>query len=110
MAPSSRPFWKIPPRRLAGAATIALLLGMTPLLSGTSAASAARPSPCRTDPTARLDTVPSPEAVFGFPLGAGQERVVTNEEVRTYLGAVDRASDRVVTGVMATSVLGQPLP
>ncbi|MDG4757465.1 M14 family zinc carboxypeptidase [Micromonospora sp. WMMD710] len=110
MAPSSRPFWKIPPRRLAGAATIALLLGMTPLLSGTSAASAARPSPCRTDPTARLDTVPSPEAVFGFPLGAGQERVVTNEEVRTYLGAVDHASDRVVTGVMATSVLGQPLP
>ncbi|GGO31990.1 M14 family zinc carboxypeptidase [Micromonospora parathelypteridis] len=110
MAPSSRPFWTVPPKRLASAATIALLLGMTPLLSGTSAASAARPSPCRNDPTARLSTVPTPEAVLGFPLGVGQERVVTNDEVRAYLGAVDGASDRVVTGVLATSVLGQPLP
>ncbi|PYC63487.1 carboxypeptidase [Micromonospora arborensis] len=110
MAPSSRPIWTVLPRRLAGAAAIALLVGMTPLLSGTSAASAARPSPCRNDPTARLSTVPSPEAILGFPLGVGQERVVTNDEVRTYLGAVDSASNRVVTGVLATSVLGQPLP
>ncbi|MEO3769102.1 M14 family zinc carboxypeptidase [Micromonospora sp. B9E7] len=110
MPPSTRPFWMVPPKRLAGAATIALLLGMTPLLSGTSAATAARPTPCSSDPGARLTTVPSPQAVLGFPLGAGQERVVTNDEVRTYLGAVDSASNRVVTGVMATSVLGQPLP
>ncbi|MET8087403.1 M14 family zinc carboxypeptidase [Micromonospora sp. NPDC005237] len=110
MAPSSRPFWTLPPKRLAGAATIALLLGMTPLLGGTPAAGAARPAPCSDDPTARISTVPSPEAALGFPLGTGQERVVTNDEVRTYLGAVDSASDRVVTGVTATSVLGQPLP
>ncbi|MFG1836814.1 M14 family zinc carboxypeptidase [Micromonospora sp. NPDC049175] len=110
MAPSMRSFWTVPPRRLAGIATIALLLGLTPLLGGTPAASAARPAPCRDDPTARLATVPAPEAVFGFPLGVGQERVVTNEEVRTYLTAVDSASDRVVTGVLATSVAGQPLP
>ncbi|CCH19470.1 putative carboxypeptidase [Micromonospora lupini str. Lupac 08] len=110
MAPSSRPFWMVPPKRLAGAATIALLLGMTPLLGGTSAAGAARPAPCSDDPTARISTVPSPEAALGFPLGAGQERVVTNDEVRAYLKAVDSASDRVVTGVTATSVLGQPLP
>ncbi|MEU7973610.1 M14 family zinc carboxypeptidase [Micromonospora sp. NPDC049089] len=110
MAPSSRPFWTLPAKRLANAATIALLLGMAPLLSGPAAASAARPTPCSSDPTARLTTVPSPDAVLGFPLGAGQERVVTNDEVRTYLGAVDRASNRVVTGVMTTSVLGQPLP
>lgn len=109
MARSRSPFWTVPPRRLASAAAITLLLGMTPLLSGT-AASAARPSPCSNDPTARLSTVPTPEAVLGFPLGVGQERVVTNDEVRGYLGAVDGASDRVVTGVMATSVLGQPLP
>ncbi|MGC4815032.1 M14 family zinc carboxypeptidase [Micromonospora sp. DT228] len=83
---------------------------MTPLLSGTSAASAGRPALCSSDPNARLSTVPAPEAVFGFPLGSGQERVVTNEEARTYLGAVDSASDRVVTGVLATSVAGQPLP
>lgn len=36
--------------------------------------------------------------------------MVTNDEVRGYLGAVDAASDRVVTGSMGTSVLGQPLP
>ncbi|MGV9213963.1 M14 family zinc carboxypeptidase [Micromonospora sp. RB23] len=110
MAPSSRPFWTVPPRRLAGVAAITLLLGTTPLLGGTPAASAAPPSTCSSDPTARLAGVPSPEATLGFPLGTGQERVVTNDEVRTYLGAVDRASDRVVTGVLATSVLGQPLP
>ncbi|MCG5449312.1 M14 family zinc carboxypeptidase [Micromonospora hortensis] len=105
-----RPFRMAPARRLASAATITLLLGMTPLLGGTPAASAAQPSRCSDDPTARLTTVPSPDAVLGFPLGTGQERVVTNDEVRTYLGAVDRASNRVVTGVMTTSVLGQPLP
>ncbi|WP_247683775.1 M14 family zinc carboxypeptidase [Micromonospora sp. D93] len=105
-----RPFRMAPARRLASAATITLLLGMTPLLGGTPAASAAQPSRCSDDPTARLSTVPTPENVLGFPLGAGQERVVTNDEVRTYLGAVDRASNRVVTGVMTTSVLGQPLP
>ncbi|MEU7800211.1 M14 family zinc carboxypeptidase [Micromonospora arborensis] len=110
MAPSSRPIWTVLPRRLASAAALALLIGMTPLLSGTSAASAGRPAPCRDDPTARLSTVPTPEAVLGFPLGVGQERVVTNDEVRAYLGAVDGASNRVVTGVLATSVLGQPLP
>ncbi|MCG5436393.1 M14 family zinc carboxypeptidase [Micromonospora foliorum] len=105
-----RPFRMVSARRLARAATITLLLGMVPLLGGTPAASAAQPSRCSDDPTARLSTVPSPENVLGFPLGAGQERVVTNDEVRTYLGAVDRASNRVVTGVMTTSVLGQPLP
>ncbi|MEU4335315.1 M14 family zinc carboxypeptidase [Micromonospora lupini] len=110
MAPSSRPFWMVPPKRLAGAVTIALLVGMTPLLGGTSAAGAARPTPCSDDPTARISTVPSPESALGFPLGTGQERVVTNDEVRAYLKAVDSASDRVVTGVTATSVLGQPLP
>ncbi|MEU4531452.1 M14 family zinc carboxypeptidase [Micromonospora ureilytica] len=110
MAPSMRPFRMAPARRLASAATFTLLLGMTPLLGGTPAASAAQPSRCSDDPTARLSTVPTPENVLGFPLGAGQERVVTNDEVRTYLGAVDRASNRVVTDVMTTSVLGQPLP
>ncbi|MBM0279517.1 M14 family zinc carboxypeptidase, partial [Micromonospora tarensis] len=110
MAPSSRSFWTAPPKRLAGAATVALLLGLTPLLSGVSTASAAPPSRCSSDPGARLGSVPSPEAVLGFPLGVGQQRVVTDDEVRTYLGAVDGASNRVVTGVLTTSVLGQTLP
>ena len=111
MARSMHPFWTVPPRRLASAATVALLLGMTPLLSGTPAAGAPLPSPCSNDPTARLTTVPSPEAVLGFPLGVGQQRVVTNDEVRTYLGAVD---ERLRPGRhrrrWRTSVLGQPLP
>ncbi|MFG1849688.1 M14 family zinc carboxypeptidase [Micromonospora carbonacea] len=73
-------------------------------------AAAAPPTTCSTDPADRLASVPSPESFLGFPLGTGQERVVTNEEVRGYLDAVDTASKRVVTGVMGTSVLGQPLP
>ncbi|MGN6751931.1 MAG: M14 family zinc carboxypeptidase [Intrasporangium sp.] len=48
--------------------------------------------------------------MLGFPLGKGQERPVTTEEINEYLQAVDRASDRVITGVMAKSVTGQPLP
>ncbi|MFG2052602.1 M14 family zinc carboxypeptidase [Micromonospora sp. NPDC048930] len=89
---------------------VVLLTGMTPLLAGSPAAATPGSATCVDDPTAHLGTVPTPERVLGFPLGVGQQRVVTNEEVRTYLGAVDAASDRVVTGVMATSVLGQPLP
>jgi hypothetical protein len=56
-----------------------------------------------------LSTVPSPESFLGFPLGTGQQRVVTNAEIRDYLSAVDRASDRVSTATMGRSVLGQPL-
>ncbi len=101
----------IPPRRLASAAAIVLLAAMTPLLNGASAgATSPKPPTCSSDPAARLTTVPSPESVLGFPLGAGQQRVVTNDEVRTYLSAVSAASDRVITGTMATSVAGQPLP
>ncbi|WP_422756474.1 M14 family zinc carboxypeptidase [Micromonospora sp. WMMD708] len=96
-------------KRLASATAIVLLAGITPLVVGPSA-SAAPPATCSTDPTDRLASVPSPESFLGFPLGTGQERVVTNEEVRGYLDAVDTASKRVVTGVMGTSVLGQPLP
>ncbi|RKN14967.1 carboxypeptidase [Micromonospora musae] len=111
MAPSTRPPRIVPARRLASAAAIALLVGTVPLLGGTSAG-ARPPSPthCSTDPSARLTSVPSPERALGFPLGLGQERPVTTEEIRGYLHAVDTASDRVVTGVLGTSALGQPLP
>ncbi|SCG47570.1 Zinc carboxypeptidase [Micromonospora echinaurantiaca] len=110
MAPATRPLWTVPPRRLASATALALVLGMTPLLGAAPAAATPRPAPCSTDPTARLAAVPSPEQALGFPLGLGQERVVSTDEIRRYLGAVDAASDRVVTGVLGTSVLGQPLP
>ncbi|MFY1687752.1 M14 family zinc carboxypeptidase [Plantactinospora sp. WMMB782] len=98
-------------RRLGGAA-LALLLAPLPLLPGTPAGAHPRPTPagCVQDPAARLATVPSPERHLGFPLGLGQQRVVTDDEIRSYLGAVDAASDRVVTGNLGDSVRGQSLP
>jgi len=97
-------------RRLAGATALVLLAGMTPLLTSAPAGATSRPPTCDPNPDARLAGVPAPEAVLGFPLGAGQQRVVTNDEIRRYVAAVDAASDRVVTGTVTTSALGQPLP
>ncbi|WP_433302097.1 M14 family zinc carboxypeptidase [Actinoplanes sp. CA-030573] len=90
------------------AMVVVLAAALTPLLTGDPASATPRPGSCTTDPT-YLGSVPSPESYLGFPLGAGQQRVVTNAEIRGYLSAVDQASDRVVTGTMGTSVLGQPL-
>ncbi len=89
---------------------VVLLAATAPLLTGPPADAAPRPPACDADPTVRLASVPSPESFLGFPLGAGQERVVTTDEIRGYLDAVDAASDRVVTGSMGSSVLGRPLP
>ncbi|MEV6489982.1 M14 family zinc carboxypeptidase, partial [Actinoplanes sp. NPDC051633] len=79
-------------------------------LSPLPAAAPAGAAGCSTDPAAHLSTVPSPETYLGFPLGIGQQRVVTNGEIGGYLSAVDQSSDRVVTGIVGTSVLGQPMP
>jgi hypothetical protein len=98
------------PKRPAGAMAVVLTAALTPLLTGTPASAASRTAACTTDPGAHLTTVPSPETYLGFPLGTGQQRVVTNGEIRDYLSAVDKASDRVITGTLGTSVLGQPLP
>ncbi|SNS60658.1 Zinc carboxypeptidase [Asanoa hainanensis] len=97
-------------KRLAGAATALLLAGTLPLLNGVPAAATNHGPTCDPNPAAHLAGVPSPEAFLGFPLGVGQQRVVTNDEIRNYVAAVDQASDRVVTGTMTTSVTGQPLP
>ena len=97
-------------RLVTSAASIVLLTGTAVLLGGVPALATHRPPACSPDPAARLPHVPSPESVLGFPLGAGQQRVVTDDEIRAYLAAVDAASDRVVTAVMGTSVLGQTLP
>ena len=51
-------------------------------------------------------TVPTPRKVLGYRLGTRQ---ATNEEIGHYWRAVDRASDRVVTGVYAQSWQGRPL-
>jgi hypothetical protein len=97
-------------RRLAAGAAFALAASLLPLLNVTAAQATGSSSACTPDPSDRLTSVPSPETALGFPLGTGQERVVTTDEIRSYLGAVDAASDRVVTGTMATSVTGQSLP
>ncbi|WP_203967933.1 M14 family zinc carboxypeptidase [Sphaerisporangium melleum] len=94
---------------MAGVAVLALTALVVPL--GATPADAARNHPkCSTDPAAHLTTVPSPERFFGFPLGKGQPRVVTNDEIRGYVTAIGKASGRVVTGTMARGVSGQELP
>ncbi|WP_189331496.1 M14 family zinc carboxypeptidase [Actinoplanes ianthinogenes] len=88
------------------ALAVLLVAALTPQVAGTPATAGA---PCSSDPAAHLGDVPSPEQFLGFPLGIGQQRVVTNTEIRDYLSAVDKSSNRVTSGTMGSSVLGQPL-
>ncbi|MEO3810106.1 M14 family zinc carboxypeptidase [Sphaerisporangium sp. B11E5] len=75
----------------------------------------AHPSPKPTTPPAcdptgtapvHLNKVPTPASVLGFDLGS---REVTSAESDTLLAAIDRATDRVVTGTLATTAQGRPL-
>ncbi|WP_433375202.1 M14 family zinc carboxypeptidase [Streptosporangium sp. CA-115845] len=50
--------------------------------------------------------VPTPKSVLGFDLG---EREVTSAESDTLLTSIDAASDRVVSGTLATTAQGRPL-
>jgi Zinc carboxypeptidase len=63
--------------------------------------------PIQTTPSF-MDVVPTGEEVpeLGFPIGSQE---VTSAQSNAYIAAVDAASDRVVSGVAATSVLGVPL-
>jgi hypothetical protein len=95
------------------------LAGMTAAsvaaLCVTSVATASPPSrplgshhrcdPVSTGPHFR-GTVPSPDHVLGYRLGS---REATDQEIGRYWRVVDRASDRVVTGVYAHSWKGRPL-
>ncbi len=49
--------------------------------------------------------VPTPKQVLGFDLG---KKDVTTAESDAYLGAVDRASDRVTAGVLGALGAGPP--
>ncbi|MFC7381029.1 M14 family zinc carboxypeptidase [Sphaerisporangium rhizosphaerae] len=53
-----------------------------------------------------LNKVPTPKSVLGFDLG---EREVTSAESDTLLESIARASDRVVSGTLATTAQGRPL-
>ncbi|GAA0359501.1 M14 family metallopeptidase [Microbispora corallina] len=91
-----------------GIAVTALAALVLPM-SAPAHANPAKPG-CVQDQNAHLSEVPTPESVLGFPLGKGQPRVVTTEEIGKYVDAVGRASRRVVTGTVAHSVTGQALP
>ncbi|GGS46044.1 hypothetical protein GCM10010156_00880 [Planobispora rosea] len=91
-------------------ATAALALAAA-LPTGTAQADPA-PTPAvtacdatRTTP-AYTGRVPTPRSVLGFDLG---EREVTVTESDTLLAAIDAASDRVVSGTLATSAEGRAL-
>ena len=102
-------------RRALVGMTVASLLAvcMTTSLTSVAAASPASPSlsvsascdPLTTKAQFR-GAVPSPQQVLGYPIGAQE---ATNTEIGRYWAAVDRASDRVVTGVYAKSWEGRPL-
>ncbi|MFF5206390.1 M14 family zinc carboxypeptidase [Streptosporangium sp. NPDC000396] len=80
----------------------------------TGAAAQAEPTPATTPtscdatqtPPSYHGKVPTPKSVLGFDLG---EREVTTAESDTLLSAIDRASDRVVSGTLATSAEGRAL-
>jgi hypothetical protein len=93
-----------------GRLLLCALIGSMLLAAGAAPAAAqtARPPSCSPSPTYN-PAVPTPQDVLGFPLGVGQPRDVTTEEIRRYLHAVDEASPRVTLGTMATSVRGQPI-
>ncbi len=75
------------------------------LFAGAGAAVGQECGPFTTTPVF-AGAVPSPESVLGLPLGSAE---VTTAQSDAYLAAVDRASERVITGTAATSVLGRPL-
>lgn len=84
-------------------AVLALPLTAAPL--GAAGAGAATCDPALVRPQLQ-GSVPTPREAIGINLG---DRDVTLAESDRYLAAVDRASDRVVTGTLGTSVRGRPL-
>lgn len=80
---------------LAGAALVAL--PSSPAAAACSVATAPEYS----------GTVPTGKEVFGHNLGT---KGISVKQISEYIRKVDRASDRVVRGIAATSVAGRPLP
>ena len=98
-------------RTLAGLTAASIVaLCLTNVATASPPSQPLRPSRHRCDPVTTKPhyrgIVPSPRRVLGFPLGS---REATDQEIGRYWRAVDRASDRVVTGVYARSWQGRPL-
>lgn len=92
---------------VAASLTLPLLVAATSSQAVPPQSTATAPRGC--DPFADrtyAGEVPSPKDVIGFPLG---KREVTVKQSDRYLLAVDDASDRVSSGVMAKSQQGRPL-
>ncbi|HEU5158834.1 MAG TPA: M14 family zinc carboxypeptidase [Streptosporangiaceae bacterium] len=90
--------------RLLALAAVAVL----PLPLALAAPAAARQATCdatQTTPVYRGE-VPAPKDVLGFDLGSRQSTVAESDR---YLESVAAASDRVISGTLATSAQGRPL-
>src|SRR5215213_6160483 len=91
------------------AAVFSLLLTASPTaaapMTGMRTATGAECSAFGSTPQFAGD-VPSSADVLGFELGSQE---VTPRQIEKYVGAVDAASERVISGVAATSVAGRPL-
>ncbi|MEU9887364.1 M14 family zinc carboxypeptidase [Sphaerisporangium sp. NPDC051011] len=79
-------------------------------------AGAAQATPTHTPPSGTCDPtgttpvyrnkVPTPKSVLGFDLG---QQEVTSAQSDTLLDTIDKATDRVVTGTLATTAEGRPV-
>ncbi|MGZ8606118.1 MAG: M14 family zinc carboxypeptidase [Actinomycetota bacterium] len=92
-------------RRRRSVALVAALAAAALLVPATPPARSQAACPIGTEP-AYAGEVPTARDAIGVRLG---RREVTSDEADAYLDAVDAASDRVVTGTYATTVLGRPL-
>lgn len=96
-------------RFLITSSVVAMALTAAPAVFGGDTAGAVPEasgcSPVTTRPV-HTGTVPSPRQVLGYNLGS---REATDYDIGTYWDAVDRASDRVVTGTFAHSWQDRPL-
>lgn len=91
--------------RTLGLATTLSLIGATVVFLPTPPAAAA--CSATGTPPDYSGTVPTDQEVLGFRLGF---KGTSPRQISRYVQAVDDASDRVVSGVAATSVAGRPLP
>lgn len=89
-----------------GIAAVAAAVGLLAVWSAPAGAQA--PASCPT--AATYDSrVPTPQSVFGFPLGIGQPEPVTSAQIVRYVEAVDAGSDRVISFDAGTTWGGRPI-
>ena len=87
------------------AAIVALIAATSTAVTGATAQASC--DPIQTQPVYDT-TIPTGEDVFSPPFEIGSQEV-TSAQSNHYIAAVDAASDRVISGTAATSVLGVPL-